>query len=102
MVDGVELLLVHQPQQVRELERRHAARLEQQRQPGDEVVERRHVGEHVVAHQQVGADALGDELASELRCRRSAPRVGMPSASAACATLPAGSMPSTGMPRSTN
>ncbi len=62
VVDRVELVVLDQPEQVGELHRDHAARLEQDRHAADEVVEVRHVGQHVVAQQQVGPDAVGDHL----------------------------------------
>ena len=65
VVDGVELVLLEQPQQVRELHRDRPARRQRDRQPGDEVVELRHVGEDVVADDQVGPFAARRQLLGE-------------------------------------
>ena len=69
LVDGVELRLLDQPEEMRELHRDHAARREQDPHAFDEVVQRGHVREHVVAYDQVGLPPLarepGRRLASE-------------------------------------
>ena len=77
VIDGVELVLVHQPHQVRELDGDHAARLEQGLDARHEVVELGHLGEHVVADDQVGLPAGGGQLAappSRRRARRGSAR----------------------------
>src|SRR5438105_6550119 len=53
VVDGVEVIAVDEPHEVRELERRHAIRLQQSRETGDEVIDVRYVREHVVRDHQV-------------------------------------------------
>ena len=55
VVDRVELVLRHQPLEVRKLQRDHAFRLQQERHAGDEVVEVGHLGQDVVADDQIGA-----------------------------------------------
>ncbi len=78
VVDRVELVVLDQAHQVRELHRRDAARRRAASScPADEVVEVGDVGEHVVAEQQVGARARPRARARS-RARRTAPRVGMP------------------------
>jgi hypothetical protein len=57
VIDGVELLFGHEPQQVREFHRDHAARLESDLHAGDEIVDVGNVGEHVVAQQEIGLPA---------------------------------------------
>ena len=81
VVDRVELRLLDQAQQVRELHRDAPPGVEQELEAGDEVVEVRHVGEHVVADDQVGRRALVGEPRAELRAeerdqRRDAVRLG--------------------------
>src|SRR4029450_10663391 len=66
VVDGVELVALHQPGQVGELDGHHPARLEQAGDPGHEAVEVRRLGQDVVGHHQVGPAALGDQLAGQL------------------------------------
>ena len=66
VVDGVELVAVHQPGQVGELDRDHPAGGEQQLDAGHEVVQVGHLGEHVVGRDQVGPAALGGQLAGQL------------------------------------
>ena len=66
VIDRVELVFLHQPQQVRELHRDHAAGLEQQAHAAHEVVQVGHVREHVVAGNQVRLAARGRELAGGL------------------------------------
>ena len=66
MVDGVELVPLDQPRQMRELDRDHALRRQQSLHAGGEIVEVGDVGEHVVRHQQVRLSALGHEARREL------------------------------------
>jgi len=54
VIDGVELDLLNQPQQVRKLHRQYPGRLQEQGQAGDEIVEIGNVGEHVVADKELG------------------------------------------------
>ena len=58
VVDRVELVLCHQPLQMRKLHRDHALRLEQALHAGDEVVQVRHVRQHIVAEHQIGLAVL--------------------------------------------
>ena len=66
MIDRVELVLVDQPLEVRELQRDHAFGLQKLRHPGREVVEIGYLRQHIVADDQVGALALGGQLRCEL------------------------------------
>ncbi len=54
VVDGVELHLLHQPQQVRELEGERALRLQHVTEAAHEVADVRNVGQHVGPVHQVG------------------------------------------------
>ena len=58
---------LHQPQQVRKLQRQRALRRKHLAQAGDEIVDVRHMGEHVVAQHQVAAAPPGDEAAREVQ-----------------------------------
>ncbi len=58
MVQGIELMLGHQAEQVRELERGNAIALEQGRETAQEIVDVRHMGQHIVGRHQVGRPAL--------------------------------------------
>jgi hypothetical protein len=89
VVDRVELVLVHELEQVGELHRDHAARLEQELHAADEIIDVRHVRQHVVAEQEIRPallggdrgrglpaeeldgrrDALGDRGLRDVRCR---------------------------------
>ena len=98
VVDGVELVLVDQPLEMRELERDHALGLQQTRDAGDEVVEVGNLRQHVVADDEIGLACLRPHSCSRARCRRTRPASECPCRRAASATLAAGSMPSTGTP----
>ena len=65
VIDGVELVLVDQRLEMRELERDDALRRQQMRHAGDEVVEVGHLRQHVVADDEVGGLAFGDEPLGE-------------------------------------
>ena len=58
MVDGVELVLLDQADQMREFERDDTLRLQEDLHAGDEVVEIRNLRQHVVADDQIGLDPL--------------------------------------------
>jgi len=60
VIDRVELVLAHQPQQVGEFEGNHAVRFEQRAHATDKIVEIGHLGEHIVAGDEVGAPLFGD------------------------------------------
>ena len=66
VVDGVELVALHQPDQVGELDGHHPARLEQAGDPGHEAVEVRHLGQDVVGHHQVGLAPFAGQPAGQL------------------------------------
>jgi hypothetical protein len=65
VINGVELVLRHQPQEVREFKRGNAFGLKQYGKTCDEVVDARHVGEHVVGGGEIGLFALSGQLACE-------------------------------------
>src|SRR6185369_3911680 len=62
VVDGIELVLVHEPQQMRELHCDDTALLQQDRHPADKVVDVGHVREDVVTQQQVDTPVLGRDF----------------------------------------
>ena len=101
MIDGVELVLRHQPQQVGELHGQHAGRGEEDLQPRHEVVQVRHVGEDVVADQQVGPRPSADQFAGGRRAEERArwwecPPPGPPRPRCAPARCPARECPAPG------
>ena len=99
VVDRVELVARDEPQQVRELERDHAAAARAGSSARDEVVEIGDVGQHVVADEQVGRACPRRRAARRGVAPKNRQWSARPSATAALATLAAGSMPSTGRPR---
>ena len=62
VVDGVELVLRDQSQQMRELEGGDTFGLQQAGEAGDEIVDVRHMRQHVVGGGEVGLPALGDQF----------------------------------------
>ena len=62
VVDGVELHLLDQVQEVGKLKGEHALGLQHVAEAGDERVQIGHVGQHVVGGHQVGAIAAGGEV----------------------------------------
>ena len=66
VIDGVELVLVDEPQHVGELERDHPVWSQDQGHAGDEVVDIRNLSQHVVAEQEVGPPSLGRQLGGQL------------------------------------
>ena len=66
VVDRVELIELHELQEVGELERRHAVRLEQARKARHEVIDVRHVRQHIVRNSEVRTPAGGDETPGHL------------------------------------
>ena len=95
VVDRVELALLDQTQQVRELDGDHAGGLEQDLHPGNEVVEIRHVSQDVVGEQQIGGDVRPRSERAVSRPKNSM-TVGMPFSTATSATLAAGLDPEHG------
>ncbi len=63
MIDRVEFGVLHQPEQVRELQRHDAARLEKELEPRDEADEVGHVRKDVVPDEKVRLLARRTELA---------------------------------------
>ncbi len=63
VIDRVELVLLDEAQQMRELEGGDAARAQQDRHARQEVVEVGHLRQHVVADDEIGEHAAVDELA---------------------------------------
>ena len=66
VVDRVELIALHEPQQVRDLDGHDPAGRQQGLHAAHEVVQVRHVGHHVVRHQQVGAPSLRRQPAGQV------------------------------------
>ena len=66
VVDGVELVLLDEAREVRELHRDDAVGLQQLLDAGHEVVEVGYLGQHVVADHEVGADAVARRAGREL------------------------------------
>ena len=66
VVDRVELVLRHQPLEMRELQRDHALRREQPGHAGDEVVEVGDLRQDVVADDQIRPPAFGDQGVRQL------------------------------------
>ena len=66
VVDGVELDLVHEVEQVGELDAQPPLRFEDQGEAGHEVVEIGDVGEDVVGHDEVGGAAPPDQVGRRL------------------------------------
>ena len=69
VVDGVELVALHQAREVRELHGDHARGCEQRAQAGHEVVQVRDVGQDVVADDQIGLPMLFGHLAGGLAAK---------------------------------
>ena len=67
VVDGVELVLRDQAEQVRHLDRDGPLGLEQDAEALGEVAEARHVREHVVGGDQIGRDAPGPQRPRRVR-----------------------------------
>src|SRR5580698_7333827 len=67
MIDRIELILLHQPHQMRKLDSDDTTRPQQDLHPCDKVVEIGHLGEHVVSEQQIGALALGNQVTRSTR-----------------------------------
>lgn len=64
VIDGVELNIFHQPQQMRKFDADDTIRFQNAIEPTDEVVDVRHVRQHVVADDDIGGKAPGDEIGS--------------------------------------
>ncbi len=73
VIDGVELHLFDQPQQVGELHRQHTVVREHPGEAGDEIVEVGHMRQHVVADQQIGGDAFAAQLIGQLAAEKRHP-----------------------------
>ena len=65
MIDGVELRVLHQLQQVRELHAENAVIGQQNPETGHEIIQIRHMSEHVIADEQIAAPALVAQSSSE-------------------------------------
>ena len=66
MVDRVELILVHQPPQVRKFHRHDPVWSEKDLQASHEIVDVGHVREHVVSDDQIRGSGVADEIAGGL------------------------------------
>ncbi len=62
VIDGVELALLDQVDDVRRLDDGHACGLQQGSDAVDEAVQIGHVGEHIVSQEDIGLLALGGQL----------------------------------------
>ena len=65
MVDRVELLVLHQFQQMRKFEGSHPSGLEHAREASDKIVDVRHMRQHVIGDGQVCCSALLHQFARE-------------------------------------
>ena len=99
VVDRVELAVVEHVLDVRHLDHRHAVRLQQRPDAGDEAVQIGDVGEHVVGVEDVGALPVCRQPLAQASRRRTRDASGCPARSATAAMFRAGSMPSTGHAR---
>ena len=97
VVDHIELTLLYQPEDVRELHGDHAVRLEEEGHPAYEVVQSGHVGKYVVADEEILPRAAARSLRA-VAAPKNSTIVGMPFRRAASATLAAGLMPRAGCP----
>src|SRR5215469_8190962 len=66
VVDGVELVALHQPQKVGKLQGEDALRLQCNFHSGHEVAQVRHLGEYIVANQQVRASLFPGQIGRHL------------------------------------
>ena len=66
VIDGVELVLGQESQEMRHLDREQAIRIEELREPGNEVVDVGDLGEGVVAGDQRCPPACGSQLLPEI------------------------------------
>src|SRR6266849_2768602 len=64
VVDGVELVFLHQSHQMGKLHSDDAARIQQNLHSCDKVIDVRNMSKHVVAEQEVGLLAFGRQFAS--------------------------------------
>ena len=101
VIDGVELVLLQQSQDVWELERHHAAGCQKGLHPRDEVVEVGHLSQNVVGDNQVGEPTGCGQSACALEAKEVHISWHTSRATAAAATFAAGSIPRQGTPRST-
>src|SRR3990172_12640756 len=67
MVDRIELIVVHQADDMGKLQGDHAARSQKDPQALDKVMDARYLGKHVVADDKVGPLPLPGKAVSELR-----------------------------------
>ena len=61
MIDGVELILIHQPQEMRKFHRHDAGRFQQNLEAANKIVEVGHVREHIFCSDQISGFAGGFE-----------------------------------------
>src|SRR6266853_5905245 len=69
VVYRIELVLVHEPHEMRELHRDHAVRLEHGFHASDEIVEVGNLSQHIVADQQVHPAVLRGELLGRIAAK---------------------------------
>jgi hypothetical protein len=65
VIDGVELVLFHQPNQMRKLHRDDAVRFQEKFEATDEIIDVRHMREDVVAEKQIGLLSSARQLARQ-------------------------------------
>lgn len=92
VVNGVELIVLDQTQEMRKLKGGDAIRFEQNPESTHEVVDVRHVRQHVVGDDQISLPALGGESGGKF-IPENASRISSPLSRAAAAVLAVGSTP---------
>src|SRR6267378_4695036 len=65
VIDGVELVLTHQLQEMRKLEGRNPIRCQEISEATDEVIDIGHMGDHIVGDDQICAPAVFHQLSSQ-------------------------------------
>src|SRR5712664_1489908 len=70
MVDSVELVLCHEPEQVWKLHGDDSAHAQEHLHSANEVIDVRHVCEHVVTEQQIGGPVLGEDFPGRLDAKK--------------------------------
>ena len=62
MIDRVELVLVHEPHEVRKLHRNHAVRLEHGFHAPDKIIEVRNLCQYIVTNQEIDLSILRNKF----------------------------------------
>jgi hypothetical protein len=66
MIDGIELILAYQLEEMRKLHGYHATGLQQDLHPGHKIVQIGHVRENVIADQKIGSPIFLTDLCSAI------------------------------------